>query len=127
MLVIVLGAVAVTVALGLWLTTLDVWWWLLFVPIVIGASIALGLLAVSKLLINYVAPTQTKTQKQAVRRFVDKLQRLAEVTGTPKTVMFFRIVRSVAAPRSNTYLHSLSTDTVSLQRDFAQLQKLFKA
>jgi len=117
---------AILVGLALWLTTFSEWWWLLFFPIVIALCVAFGVLTVVKLTIRSVTPDQTKAQKQASKQFVDKLQRLAEVTGTPKIVLLFRIVRDIAAPREDGFITSLATDTLSVKRDFTAIQQSFK-
>lgn len=116
--------VALVVALGLWLTSFSAWWWLLFVPIAIFGSVVIGIAFVVFMLIRYVRPEQTKTQKQAVKEFVDKLQGVADVAGTPKFIILFRVVRSIAAPNKNTYLADLAKNK-QLAGDFRELQRMF--
>lgn len=115
---------ALLVAGGLWLTTLSNWWWLLFVPITAALCVVLAVAAVVFLLILYVRPTQTKAQKQAVKQFVNKLQGIADVAGTPKFIILFRVVRSIAAPTKDTYLADLASNR-QLASDFRELQRLF--
>ncbi len=120
-------ALAVSVALILVLvplTELSSWWWLLAIPIGIVISVAAGVLAVFRLVISYVRPKQTATQKQLIQAFIGRLQGVSEVTSTPKFMMLFRVIRSIAAPSSDTYLQQL-LDNKDLHKDFIAIAKTF--
>ncbi len=124
---IVVIALMVAVALGVllgWLVSLDAWWWLLALPIIIGLSVVAVLLTVFFLLIRYVRPQLSQSQKKQVQQFVDKLQLLQEISGTPKFIILFRTVRSIAAPRSDSYLSDLF-NTKDLARNFSSIAKSF--
>jgi hypothetical protein len=69
---------AILVALLLWLTSLSAWWWLLALPIGVGLSVAVALLIVFHLLINYVRPVLSSQQKKEVKSFVGRLQFVSE-------------------------------------------------
>ncbi len=116
----------VCVGLLVWLTSMNAWWWLLALPIGIGLSVATVLLIVFFLLIRYVRPNRTASQKQQVRQFVDKLALLQELSGTPKFIILFRTVRSIAAPRSDSYLKDL-VSTKNLKTDFMEIARSFDA
>lgn len=116
--------IALLVAVGLWLTTLSDWWWLLFIPIAALLFISFAVAFVVLMLIRYVRPDQTKTQKQAVKQFVDKLQGVADIAGTPKFIILFRVVRSIAAPKKDPYLSNLVKNR-ELAGEFRELQRLF--
>jgi heme/copper-type cytochrome/quinol oxidase subunit 2 len=126
--------VAVTVALilacflglSIWLTTFSEWWWLLVILFIIVASIVIGVLVIIKLIIRSVRPSQSHLQKKQTKAFVDKLERLSEVAGTPKFILLFQVVRDIAAPRENGFIASVSTDTKSLKSDFTKLSQTFK-
>ena len=83
-------------------------------------------LTVVQLVIRSVTPTQTRAQKKQTKAFVDKLQRVADVTQTPKFILLFQIVRDIATPRESGFIAALSHDTASLKRDFAALRDSFK-
>jgi hypothetical protein len=108
-----------------WLVTLSVWWWLFAVVIASGATIALVLLFVFKKTMNHVRPKQTNEQRQMVRTFVDKVQGAADFFGTPKFIILFRVIRSVAAPRSDSYLADIMS-TKDLKSDFSAIMKTFR-
>ncbi len=114
----------VGVGLLIWLTSLNAWWWLLALPIGIGLSVAAVLLTIFLFLIRYVRPDRTRSQKQQVRKFVDKFALLQELSGTPKFIILFRTVRSIAAPRSDSYLRDLAS-TKDLKTDFMEIARSF--
>lgn len=117
--------IALLVAGGLWLTTFSNWWWLLLIPITSFACIVCGVAVVLLLLIRFVRPAQTKAQQQAVKQFVGKLQAVAETIGTPKIIILFHVVRSIAAPSKDTYLADLVAHK-QLAHDFRELQRSFE-
>ncbi len=121
--VVLIGALLVT--LLVWLTSLSIWWWLLALPIAIALSIAIGLLIVFRLLVAHVRPQQTHRQKKQVKVFVSKLQFASEVTSTPKFIMLFRVVRSIAAPRSDRYLQNI-LEAKDLGKDFRGVVEVFQ-
>lgn len=116
---------AILVALLLWLTSLSAWWWLLALPIGVGLSVAVALLIVFHLLINYVRPALSSQQKKEVKSFVGRLQFVSEFTSTPKFIILFRVIRSIAAPKSDTYLQDIF-ETKNLQKDFRSITQSFK-
>lgn len=120
------GVSAILLALSIWLTTYSSWWWLLVAAFIIGTSVVVGVLIIIKLVIKSVSPPLSKTQKRQTKTFVDTLQRLSEVSQTPKFILLFQIVRDIAAPRENGFIASISGDTSSLKRDFIKLSDTFK-
>ena len=113
------------VLLIMWLISMSAWWWLLAFPIGIALSVAVALLIVFRLLINYVRPALNASQKKEIKRFVAKLQFVAEFTSTPKFIILFRTIRSIAAPRSNTYLQEVF-EAKNLRKDFQEIVSTFK-
>lgn len=108
------------------LATLSQWWLLLLIPVVMIVCIAFGVLVISWLVIRTVRPIQTKAQHHtAVKKFVDKLQRLSDVVQIPKVILLFQILRDIAAPRKDGFIGSMTDDTASLKHDFHELQQLF--
>lgn len=79
-----------------------------------------------KVLIQIAIPAMTKVQKNGVKDFVDKLERVAENIQTPPFMILFRIVRDTIRPRDKTFIQSVAEETASLSPDFLALQKLFK-
>jgi len=125
-LIIFLCITVVLIGVSLWLTTLSGWWWLLFVIVMLWAIIGGVLLIVAKVIIAGVTPQQSKDQAGKTRALVDRLQRVTEVTQTPKFVLLFYIVRDIAAKKTNGFISSTITDTSSLKDDFINLSNSFR-
>lgn len=112
--------------LGIWLTTLSDWWWILVILLIIAGSVIIGVLVIVKLIIRSVRPALSHLQKKQTKAFVDKLERLSEVAGTPKFILLFQVVRDIAAPRDNGFIASISSDTKTLKSDFIALSQTFR-
>ncbi len=124
---IVAGVLSSLLVIGVVLLgTLNAWWLLLLIPVIIVVCVGAGVLTIVWLVIRTVRPPQTKTQRLGVQAFVDKLQRLSETVQIPKIVLLFRIVRDIAAPRKDGFIGSIADDTASLKSDFRELQQLFQ-
>ena len=121
---VVIGICVVLIPLFIWLISLSAWWWVLAFPLIIAFSVAAALLVIFFLLIRYVRPQLSTDQSVQVGAFVDKLQRVQELSGTPKFIILFRTIRSIAAPRSEPYLKELF-ETKNLRRDFTAITKTF--
>lgn len=116
----------VLIVVMVWLVMLDPLWWLLAIPVFLLIIIATTVLTVIWVVLRLIAPGQTKTQKQQVSGFVDKIQRLSEVTVTPKFVLLFRTVKDVVAPSKDGFIEGVIGDTASLKKDFQALQQEFR-
>lgn len=111
--------------LGIYLTTVSAWWWILEV-IFIGGTLLMGVLfLVARVFTRTVSPNITRAQKKATREYVDKLQRVSDSIATPKFVILFRIVRDIAQRRSDGFIASTTADSKTLHSDFIALQRLF--
>lgn len=123
---IVVIASVLLLSLAIWLTTVNVWWWLLAAP-VIGTVIAGAFgLGVALLAIRLLRPPLTAPQRDGVREFVDKLERITEHVQTPMFLIVFRVIRDSLWPRGKTFLESAAEDSTSLHTDIAKLERLFK-
>lgn len=116
---------ALLIALLTWLTSLNTWWWLLAIPFGIAISVATIILVVFRLLINYVRPGQNAQQIKLIKMFAYKMQSTSEIIGIPKSIMLFRVIRSIAAPKSEPYLQRL-LETPELKKDFQEITKSFR-
>ncbi|OYX40879.1 hypothetical protein B7Y94_05995 [Candidatus Saccharibacteria bacterium 32-49-12] len=123
---ITLGVVAVLVALGLIaLVSIDVWWWLLVIPVGLIGIVLLTLLTIIGFVLERNNPVRNVEQRQRVGAFVDKLQRMAELRATPKVFLLTKIAGDIIRPRRDSYLRSVIDDTKTLKRDFDDLSKAF--
>lgn len=124
---IIAGIVLVLVsALLAWLVSMSAWWWLLAVPCGIVFSVVIAVFVVFRLLLNYVNTAHKPAQKQVTKAFVEKVQFVQEFIGTPKFVILFRVVRSVAAPSSEKYLENVF-ESRKLKKDFEKVVEEFRA
>jgi len=115
------------IALMIWLIVMNGWWWLLAIPVFFGVLVGAALLVIVGIILRVVAPHQTKSQKQKISAFVDKLQRLSEITQTPKVVLLIRAVRDVVAPQKEGFIKNVISDTASLKKDFKDLSTIFSS
>lgn len=111
--------------LGGWLVTQNAWWWLLESVFVLGTLIFVVLVTTARLAIRMFAPSQTERQRDAVRAYVDKLQRVSDVIGTPKFILLFYIVRDIFRPRADGFIATTSQDSKTLHSDFLALLRMF--
>lgn len=120
------SVVLVLVGLGGWLTTLNVWWWLLETVFLMLAIAYLIITVAVWTIIKLVRPDMTKSQRTAVGNYVDKLQRVADNVQTPQPVLLFRVVRDVVRPRQDGFIETVSRDSKGLAPDFVSLIRKFQ-
>jgi len=124
---VTIGIVAIIlISLNIWLVTISPWWWILFAFFILGTLVATTILIAIGLLIKAVRPAQNKTQTKQVRAFVDKLQSLADVAGTPKIVILFRITKDLVTKNEDSYTRRISSETLSMQHDLRDIIASFK-
>ncbi len=125
MITIVICAVAL-LAVSIWLATLSMWWLILVFLVCLATIAAMVVLIFAWVVIKIVTPIQSKDQKRQAKALVDKIQGVAEVTVTPKSVLLFRVMRDLVAPTQKGFISSISSDSISLTRDFSALRDSFK-
>ncbi len=108
------------------LTTFSEWWWVLVIILSLVVIIAGVLCGIAGAIIYAIKPTQTKDQKQQVKTMVDKMQRVSEVTVTPKFILLFNVIKDVVVPSKEGFISSITGDTTSLKNDFTNLRDSFK-
>lgn len=124
--IIVVIASVVLLAVSIWLVTINAWWAILLVVVSLWVIIATIALVVAWVIMRVVAPSQNKSQRKLTKGFVDKLQNIAEAAGTPKFILLFQVFRDVISPRQNGFIESISSDTLSLKKDFVEIKKSFE-
>lgn len=112
------------IALCAWLITMSGWWWILAILFGMAISVAFVMLTVFKVLLRHIDTAKTPEQKQAIKEFVNKLQFVQEITQTPKFIILFKVIRSVAAPSTEKYLENIF-ESRKLKRDFERIVSLF--
>jgi len=112
-------------AVSIFLVTISTWWVILLVLLSVGIVLVTAALGIAGFIIKRLAPARSKSQKQLTKSLVDKLLRVAEVSGTPKFILLFRVIKDVLVPSDHAYVVGLSNDTMSLKRDFVALKDSF--
>lgn len=102
------------------------WWWLLIVPFVFLFVLFLVIRLFVVLIVRQIhSERMSKTQRQALDDFVDKLQALIEARATPLPIVIAICIKDLLFHRDVTTVKKLINDTAGLRRDYADLEKLF--
>lgn len=124
-LIILAVIAAVLVGLMVWLIVMSTWWLLLAIPVFIIILAGAVALFVGFVVLKVIAPDQTKQQKKLVKGFVDRIQRLSEITQTPKFILLFRAIRDAISPGRGGLIESVISDTASLTKDYKEIVAAF--
>jgi len=125
--VIIFIIVAVILLAGsVFLTTFSGWWWILFALVLFVALIGSTVCIIIGVILSTVKPLQSKIQMSQVKSFVDKIQNLTDVAGTPKPIILFRVVRDVISKREDSYTRRISSETLSMRNDLQDIISSYK-
>lgn len=126
--IIIVGAVfmAALVALGGWLASQNAWWWFLEIPFIAIGLLFLAAIVALHGMLRAVTPPLSRTQKQAVSSFVDKLERVAQHVQMPQIAVIYYVVREAIHTRRDGFIESVSRDSTSLAPEFLRLRKKFE-
>jgi len=111
--------------LMVWLVMMSAWWWLLAVPVFFSVFAGIVACLIGLAILRALTPRQNKTQRKLVTSFVDKVQRLSEITQTPKFILLFRTIRDSMNPERNGLIQSVIDDTGSLKKDYQEIVDAF--
>jgi NADH:ubiquinone oxidoreductase subunit 6 (subunit J) len=125
---VIIGAVVLVGLLGLggWLASNNAWWWLLEAVFIVATLLFAGLVIAVHWLLRRVAPPMSRSQRQAVEAFVDKLERVAEHLQTPQFMIVYYVIRDTLRPRPGGFITQVTHDSRTLHSDFAKLQRLLQ-
>lgn len=112
-------------SLGIWLTTVHVWWWLVEAVFIFATLVFVLLVIGSQIALRVIAPKLSRPQKRATKEFVDKFERVTGNAGTPKIFLFYYIVRDTVQKRKDGFIITAARDSTTLHSDFAKLCNLF--
>ncbi len=127
---LVIGVAVYVVVMGLiwWVAVVaSAWWWLLAIVPTFVFLVALTLWMIARMIVGRMAPVMSKKQKKAARRFVGRIDKVAERLGTPKFVILYRILKDVIAhpTSSKTYIGEIASEPGEMRRAFDELRSLF--
>jgi len=124
--VIVIGILTIILlGVSIWLVTVNAWWWILLGLLIFTTLIAATLSIIVRLIILFIAPRQTRVQKQLVKAYVDKLQNLSETVQTPKVILLARIIKDILLPKKDGFIETVSAHTTTLKSDFQAIRASF--
>jgi hypothetical protein len=126
--VLIIGVMAAIIlhGLGVWLTTVNQWWWLLETVLIFLTVLFVILILFILLVLRIVEPRQDHAQKQAVRAFVEKFEHVIEGVRTPLPLIVVYMVRDTVWPREQgNFIEGIVSDSKTLAPDFAALHKQF--
>jgi hypothetical protein len=126
--IIIIGAIIAValLAFGGWLTTQNAWWWVIEAVFILYGLIFTAAAVLALVIIRALAPTLSKTQKQSVKNFVDKLGAVAEHLQTPQPIIIFNVIRDMLRPDRHGFIESVSMESKTLAPDFIELRKDFE-
>lgn len=124
-----LGIYAFVMAIIIWIAYVASPWWLLL-ALMPTALIIVGVLlwAIVWGLSKRLSPPLDKKKRQATKKFVSHIGRVAEQIGTPKFVLVFRVIRDVLSAPTNssqTFIGEIASTPGEMHRDFEKLRELF--
>lgn len=102
------------------------WWWLLLVPFAGLLILFLGLRFVVRFIVGRIhTETLTSEQQKALDEFTNKLERIIEARGTPPFLFVLITIKDLVLYRDITTIRSVISDTTTLRRDYATIERLF--
>ena len=127
--IFIVGASALVLLTGLaiWLTSINGWWGILLGIVILWAIIFLVAATIVKVILKKLNPTQSSSQKTAVKNFVDKLQAISETIQTPKVFIVGRLVADTLNKNDNGLVRTMSNHTLTTKRDFDDIRKSFES
>ena len=124
--IIILILSALFLGLGIWLTTISAWWWVLLVIFIAWVLLGLILLAIAWFAVKLLRPQMTADQRHAVNDFVDKIERVSETIQITPFMIFFKILKDMLFPPERPFIKQIAHDSTSLHSDYLELTNLFK-
>lgn len=116
----------VLVGFGAWLTTQHVLWWILEAVFISYAVLFMLMIVIVRVLFRIFTPDTNKTQRKAVKQFVDKLQRVADTVGISRFILLFRIAKQILAPSQENFIKQIAEDSSTLHTDLLAVVRTFE-
>lgn len=123
--IIALSILILVNGLVIWLTTTSGWWGILLFFTIMALFVFITITIAVGIILHALNPSQTSTQKKMVRKFVDKLQEIADTVQTPKVFIVGRLVMDVIRKNNNGMVQTMSSHTLTTKKDFDELRNSF--
>lgn len=128
LLLIGIAVYVVLVAVIIWIAVAVSPWWLLLgvIPSILFCA-GLAIWVTARIIANRIAPSMNGKQRRAARKVVGRINSAAEQMGTPRFVMFIRIIKDILFPPASgqALINELVGTPGELKREFEALRKLF--
>ena len=107
-------------------TMISQWWWLLMIVVLAYGLVGSILWLVIHFSLDKLRPDQTTSQKQAVAKFIESSEKIADTIGLTRFGLILRISQSAMSRKRDTLLVEFSADSKELKADFEQVIAAFK-
>jgi len=125
LILLAIPSIVVPLILFIWLVQLSGWAWIGLIVFILAFLIAAGFLVLFHAVLSLLTPHQDQEQKEAVHAFMDKIGFYQGITGTPRFIIAFRLMRSLINPEKEKYLQNI-IDAKNLRSELQQLVALFQ-
>ena len=102
------------------------WWWLLMIVVVAYGIIGSLAWLVIHFTIDKIRPIQTKAQADVVRRFITKLEKVADTLQVTRFGLVLRVIRDVMSRNSLNVLTEFAHDSKDLKKEFEAVVEAFR-
>lgn len=127
-LVIGFGVYAAVIGIIWWIAAMSSgWWWLLAILPTVFVVIGLIIWGIAQLIVMRVAPPMNKRQTSATKKFIKRIDSVAEHIGTPKFVIIYRVIKDIIVrpTSSKTYIGEIANEPGEMRREFDELRAMF--
>lgn len=126
--VIGLGIYIAVIGLIWWIAaSASSWWWLLAIIPTLVIVVGLAIWTVVRVIAGRLAPPMNKRQTVATKKFIKRIDGVAEHIGTPKFVIIYRVIKDVIFRPTNdkTYIGEIASEPGEARREFDELRSMF--
>lgn len=123
---IVSGVLAAVLLFSIWLVFQSAWWWILLALVIFITLLFAFIAIIGRFAIVLLEPTQTKEQRSLVKSFAQDIQHTAEFAGTPKFILFFRLLKDMVSPSDNSLISEVSNTADNLRTKLKAIIRSFQ-
>lgn len=123
-----LGVYAAVIGLIWWIAaSASNWWWLLAIVPTLVILVGLAIWTVVRVIVGRISPPMNKRRTAATKKFIERIDGVAEHIGTPKFVIIYRVIKDVLfRPTSGkTYIGEIANEPGAARREFDELRSMF--
>lgn len=102
------------------------WWWLLMFVVILYGILASMLWLILRRALDHITPEQTPEQKNAVKSFINKSEKVATAMGISHFSLLLRIVQDVFRKKQGNVITEFTKDSADLAASFKDVLKSFE-